>query len=562
MHEQFTNGVAPVESANILLDLSDPIDAILIDFKKDVACGNLPTAEEQLRLTMGVQRMDTESARALIRSHRGLVAAVAYGFKATGTESRELLLTGTGALIEAAETYSIRDSKEFNDHAIAIIGRSLAIYFPFPEVSTNPADTSQPRPIERFTHLMDDLQDDARLEDQRRQAAKGLQELLQPHVYRMLTYLHLPESEIGKLTGLTTGSLRYAAQIAKDKLGVQTREGVALAALERGVQFDIKRVPRDTEFSMREKDVVERLALRNSEIQDELQLSKKQVNLTVASLLRKTSARTRVELTLMGRSCYFKPAKEEIEPYPEVLEEFTPRERRVLQLLHLPAQAIADRLTNTYKRTITRNSVYDTISRARDKTDTSSVLDLTMELYRRGLRYDIREPKRPLVELMDSDQMRVIESLELPYKVISEANDIPVTDIEHLVWHMKQKTGARSRQELVLMMKAFDTGERRDPVHTPKEKLAAKLGIQALTGCNIELVAKYVREHDDPGERDLLSTYYLTDEPVIWRDVAAQLGVHAVTARSKAQRGVHKIRRRLDTEYPRILEPVAASSTD
>jgi DNA-binding NarL/FixJ family response regulator len=561
MHEQSTNGVAPVESANILLDPSDPIDTILIDFKKDVTFGNLPTAEDQQRLTMGVQRGDPESARELVKSYRGLMAAVAYGFKATGTESRELLLTGTGALIEAAETYSIRDSLEFNDHAINIIGRNLAIGFPLPEVSTSPADTSQPRPTERFFHLMDSLQDDVRLEAQRRQAANELQELLTPYVYRVLAYLHLRESEIGKLTGHTIGSIRYATQIAKEQLGGQTREGLALAALERGVQFDIKEVPRDTEFSTREKDVVERLAKRNPEIQVELQLSKKQVNSAVASLLRKTSARTRVELTLMGRLCYFKPAKVETEPYPEVLEEFTPRERRVLQLLHLPVQAIADRLTNTY-RTITVNSVYDTIGRARDKTDTSSVLALTMELYRRGLRYDIREPKRPLVELMDSDQMRVIESLELPYNVISEANGIPVTDIEHLVWHMKQKTGARSRQELVLMMKTFDTGERRDPVHTPREKLAAKLGIKALTGANIELVAKYVREHDDPGERDLLSAKYLIDEPVIWQEVADRLGVHVVTARSKGQRGVHKIRRRLDTEYPSILESVVASSTD
>ena len=157
MHEQFTNGLAPVESASILLDPSDPIDTILIDFKKDLACGNLPTAEDQQRLTMGVQRRDPESARELIRRDRVLVAAVAYGFKATGTDSRELLLTGTRALIEAAETYSIRDSKEFNDHAITVIGRSLAIDFPFPEVSTSPADTSRPRPVERFYHLMDSL---------------------------------------------------------------------------------------------------------------------------------------------------------------------------------------------------------------------------------------------------------------------------------------------------------------------------------------------------------------------------------------------------------------------
>jgi len=163
--------------------------------------------------------------------------------------------------------------------------------------------------------------------------------------------------------------------------------------------------------------------------------------------------------------------------------------------------------------------------------------------------------------MMDSEQMRVIELLELSYQGIHEATGIPVRDIELLVWRTKRKAGARSTQELALMMKAFDTGERRDPARTPRQKLAASLGIKALTDSNVELASEYVRQHDEPLERDLISAYYFVDEPALWHDVSKRHGVHEVTAATKARKGAAKISRKLRAEHPNIFAPVRVNPT-
>jgi DNA-directed RNA polymerase sigma subunit (sigma70/sigma32) len=160
-------------------------------------------------------------------------------------------------------------------------------------------------------------------------------------------------------------------------------------------------------------------------------------------------------------------------------------------------------------------------------------------LQRRGLEFDVPKQQRPLVEILNSVEMRVASSLDRPYEEIAASLGVDVDRINGLVDYLKFKTRARTRNELALIMAIYDRGERRDPdTRTNKEKLAFKLGLQSLKGCDIEVLLETVT----PSQRRYITAYYLTDEVISWRDIGNKFGVRRTAAMIMAREGIKRMR--------------------
>jgi hypothetical protein len=175
---------------------------------------------------------------------------------------------------------------------------------------------------------------------------------------------------------------------------------------------------------------------------------------------------------------------------------------------------------------------------AQVKTGTRNAASLVLELHNRGLKFDVRKPKKPLVEVLDAEEMTIARLLEFPYEVIADRLDITV-DLKRKVAGMKQRTGARSRAELTLMVRLFDTGERRRPQPSlPRDKLAAKLGLQTLQGCNVELLLERATTQR---QGELIRAYFLRDKPTSWAAACDKFGIKRAAAMQTAAEGVRNM---------------------
>jgi DNA-binding NarL/FixJ family response regulator len=369
---------------------------------------------------------------------------------------------------------------------------------------------------------------------------RRIKKLLTPDEYKVMSVLHLTDGEASERTGIAPANIPYFMKRAWDKLGTENRLSTALYLLKHGMKFDIERPADDVRFTLRERDVADRLELRNQDIAHDLDLSLDQVKATITSLRSKTGAKTRTELALISHMFPLKLAEEEAK-LPEILREFTPRQREVLQRLHLGLEEIAHQLD------ISPQAVRHLVDRVKDKTGHTNTVELALELQRNGVRYAIRKPKQPLVELWDSRDMEIVSSLGPPNKDIAESLDLPPQEVRDRIAEMQVKTRARTKVELALIMAAFDTGERRAPEPrpgdielSPRDKLAAKLGYKTLSTAEVSLLLQQVR----PRERRALAMYHDRDEPITWREASEQLEIEGYsTARSAASAGIARIRR-------------------
>ena len=220
---------------------------------------------------------------------------------------------------------------------------------------------------------------------------------------------------------------------------------------------------------------------------------------------------------------------------PEALKGFTKMEQKVLPLLFLSNAEIAKRLS------IPPYRVKNIVTRARAKLDPKppTATALAIELYQRGLRFDIKTPIMPLVELLTNEEMEVAKLIGLPYEQVAEKMNVTPNHIDTQVRWMRQKTGARTRTELALMILAYDTGERRPATNLPpSQSLAGQIGLTSLEGYDIDELLKPTT----PRQRQAITAFHLGERALTWQELGDELGTNPIAAYRLVQRGIHNMR--------------------
>ena len=154
-----------------------------------------------------------------------------------------------------------------------------------------------------------------------------------------------------------------------------------------------------------------------------------------------------------------------------------------------------------------------------------------------GVNYDIRTPEKPLTEVLSAKEIQLIEALVLPLEAREESLGISAVQETRMIRHMKRVTGARTREELALMMKIYDTGERPDDTDGKRE-LSRKLGLPSLRGCDIDRRLELV----DPRERKIIEARYLQEKLETWAEIGTRFGLHESTVFRISKKGTTKIR--------------------
>nr|MDP9212223.1 LuxR C-terminal-related transcriptional regulator [bacterium] len=326
------------------LDLSDPIDALLSEFIEEAEADRLPTGSEQRRLVMGVQRGDRECASELVKSHRGFVAAVVFPLKRPDISSKEILLTASQALIDAAQEFNYDGPVDFNDHAIIEVHRSVVA---LRDGEDSDAPDRLDKPMERLLCEAGEApaafrsRSAYRQELERRYTELGR---LTPSQLEILPTLHLSSHAAAEQTKKSVRGVMQLRTQAAGRLGLHNRIELALWAADQGVPFELKKRPPLDRFTIRERQVATRLSQEDREIAKDLELSVRQVRLSLASLQEKMAVESRIEVALMAREGFEPRPEELVDDTPEALRIFTPKQREVLELIHLPLAEIAEQL--------------------------------------------------------------------------------------------------------------------------------------------------------------------------------------------------------------------------
>jgi len=358
----------------------------------------------------------------------------------------------------------------------------------------------------------------------------------------VLPFLHLPGEEAAAALGIKVSTLQQRVFYGKQKIGAETREAFAIWALEHGVNYDVATPPPMDQFTLRERTIAHHLDKENPGIVNELTLSDKQVARGVMSLLRKTGAKNRTELALIARIYGFLPLEEEVSAAKtvEALEPFTEYQRPVISRLHLPREKISGELG------ITKYSVQGAIRRAMLIAGLSNKTELAIKLHEDGLQFAIRQPKRPLHELLTRDELDICMSLHLPYQEIADSHGLPRQRVNEWVSYMKAKTGARTRVELALMVRVFDTGRAKEPyrnIRPREERFFEALGIDPVPMEEALTWLQYATSR----QAEYIEAYYFSPEKVSWRAIGEQFIVHKATAILAAIRGLERIREQLNS---------------
>lgn len=419
----------------------DPILAGLIQFREDIEFNMLPDPEELDQLVRAVQQDESSTPtqqqlnrRQLIDRNAGLIAATTYPYMGHGIDSRTLLQKGNLAMVFAAMTYDFAEGAGFNDHAVSVMRRALNSSFP--TIVANP-ELEQGKPEEWIVEF---------IKDPYNPVISVVQKLsdLDTDIQKILPLLHLSRDEIKRESGLSGNAIRRAIRRAKEEWGVSSLAGVALRGLEMGVQFKELRTPQPLEdFTVRERLIGAHLDKSDDEISEIVLLKPTQLAADKQVLLKKMRARNRIEGAIIGRIYKFAPSDTELGN--PALREFTPHERQVIELLHLPVETIAEEVGSL------PNTITNTLNRLRKKTDTADNVQLARLLLRSGVKFDIPPPKAPL----DQAELKIASLLGPTHGAIAESSGTSIWHIHRTIPKMLRNTGAKCEVGLALMLEIY-----------------------------------------------------------------------------------------------------------
>lgn len=546
--ETYLAEVAGHEGPFTYLDPADPFDDLVIRYHEAFEDDVLPKGTEQRKMVTGLQDENIEAARELVQTHKSLIAAVAYPFKASGIQGGELLRAGTKALLAAAKTYDTYGAPSFDQYATEAIGDLLNLAYPAAlEGSVHTPITSVEDLILSMAKLK--VADNVDLQAMRRRKAMQPRfALLTPTEHEVLPLLHLSLSDIDEQSGMTGKNIVNHTSNIKGKIGADSREELALTAWEAGVPFRL-RVPSVgiEELTIRQRTVAMHLTKRNDEIAAEQGLSESQVRRDVTALLESTEARNRVELLLMAYEYHFEPTQDELAIYShEALQGFSEFQRPIAARIHMPIEEVALEVDRSEEAV--RNAVSRIVSRAGHKGQTARTA-LALDLFDRGFRFDVRPPTKPFAETLSAKELEVGRQLQFSSAEIAGSVDSiqSANGIESLISYIKGKTGARTRAELALQIRMYDTGESRPKYInelSSEERFFQALGIEPVP---LDVAHSWL-DHTTPKQAEYLEARFFSEKELSIQALANRFSVAKSTILATVARGLKNISEALEDQ--------------
>lgn len=515
----------------VLLTNDNPMEAVLLDYAKQINQDTGLTNAEQIELVRAVVQDLPYARHYLTEGNRGFLATVAYPFRAHSYDNTGDLMDIAGyGLLEAALRFDPKITHNFLNFAAPIVQGLLVQEFPWAEQRKLLIDEEEPiYTIIRFASNVKEARSKDELARKTEQDSLALLEepttILREHA-DILKYIHLPNAIIRDEFGITESQLYRVITDMCQLLGVENRSSLALLCVEAGIDFEVGPIPDTSSLRSIELAVAPLLHLRYEEVARIVGITEEEVNTISTRLRKKFGARSRTELVLMT-------AIAEIEPVESPLKRFTAFERKVLPYLHLKTDEIMSRTG------LSENAVNAAINRAAKTVGVDGRRSLALYLYNEGFDFEISKPKRPLVDVLDSDQMTFAKNLHLTDEELRKLTGLSDSTIHSNVYRFSKRLGARNRVELMLMAHMYDTGERREPdQRTKQEKLASKLGWGTL---DIERLQRLLDSINDK-QRTLVEAYYLSDEDVSWRAVSNEHNIPTTLAIVTARAGILRMR--------------------
>lgn len=549
------------------LDTADPIDRLLVDLSTQVTyrevvddgeqptiTDNLPTATEQHRLINGFKIGDLASTRQLIDSHLGLIAATAYPFKYKDIDPTELLRTGIRAFAKAAKTYDKDCGPTFYDYAIA------AVHAAYREAAPDLAGDSfveldEEHPMIGVYQFIDTLQipqdpDEIKAAERQNEAHKNRR--LTEAEREALPLLHLTEEGISEAIGTgDKASLQRSKRLVaslKLKLGASTKEEAALIALWRGITYELTIAPNIDDLNLDERLAAVRMWSSNEAVSEELEFNETKVQRIRSNIATKTGARSRAEIVLMAHEYGWEPTEEELNP-PDLslFEQMTDQEKQIVQLaLHMSDREIAEAIEGD----LNESAVGRIIGRLMDRASIqhNNRASLILKLHNQGMQFDVPILQEPVNNILYDEELKISRLLRLPYEKIIRKLKLGCTPerLGEIVYKARLKVGARSREELALMVKMYDDGSsgKDKSRENNKWRMANHLGVKTLSLCNVDALLAATTDL----QRQIITAYYLADGPKTMPEVCSQLGISKNSARLLASRGLASMRRKLESD--------------
>lgn len=369
----------------------------------------------------------------------------------------------------------------------------------------------------------------------------------------VLPLLQLEYKDAGQLLGGHSASyIEKRVRSAKNTLGLVTREQLAVWAFEHGIEFELPTAPNINNLPIRDRQVAALIHEPYPKIRDKLGLSNRQIHKAYARLLEATGAANKSQLALIAQAYHFEPFPEELEDNtPEILKQFTLRTQQCLQIIHHSTASIAKELGTS------KAVVWQALNEAKKAFGVENYEQLALFLANNGIELDIKQPKKPIREILSKDQLKVARLAHLEVQEIQEILGMNRSTIFDRLSLAKKRLGARSRPEVALMIRAYDDGKDKEDVQKTREEVFFELidippipKEQALAMLQA-LTPKYITEN----QADCIRDYYLAEEDVSWAQIASMRHTTSSAPDHNARQGIKKLKSILAEERERRTNP-------
>jgi len=296
-----------------LLTKNDPIEGAVLEYAIQINKNTAPTNAKQAELVRAVKHNLPYSRHNIIELNRGLLATIAYPFKAYSyDDTDELMDAASFALLEAAVKFDTRTDHGFVDFAAPIVQDALVGEVPWLKQNGLLSDDEQPiHTIIRFTSTVKNALTPTELllkaeQDQELSLRTAEVEPLSaftPFQQSVLPYINLSTQEIMQQTNLSQYNVGRAAFEAGKRVGVSGRKGLAAYLLERGFVFDIPAPTRPPNEILDSRQIVfaQNLHLSNDKLTQLTGVPENSIGPIILKLQKRLGAKTRVDLMLMAR---------------------------------------------------------------------------------------------------------------------------------------------------------------------------------------------------------------------------------------------------------------------
>ncbi|MEO6110024.1 MAG: hypothetical protein ABIP50_03380 [Candidatus Saccharimonadales bacterium] len=519
----------------------DPLDALLIRFQRQISKEETPSRAQQKEAVFALRRGDLDKADDIVTMNKGMIAALAYPYRAVSFDNFDQLMSvGESVLLEAAMTYNLRSTTTiFTEYAALLIDQAFQKEFPWTNGDAFIGDRK--KPTAALYQFMSTLERVDSLEERKAKQYQDNEptqaEVLLSHV-DWLQYINLPNVGVEKKTGMDISTFYKKMRTVQNQFSIPNRATLALACIDAGIVFDVPTLPEGVIFTDKQLDVISLTHYSYEDISEKLNTSFQAINDMTTLLKKKMKARSRTEMAIMARLNNLVPRVDEA---PDYLKVFTLFQREIIPHLLLEDTEAIMNVTG-----LSKDAVGGAVSRMLERVGLDKRRQLALYLYEHGYEFNIPEPIKPMADAFNTDRLYIYQNLDLTDDELVERTGVDVSRLHYDIAEGFRKTGARNRTELLLMARKYGHGEFATPPEkqTKEERLASKLGLVTLDHDHLNALLETIGVR----ERKLIKAYYFTDEHVTWRTVAVQYELGRTLSMVTARNGVMRLKRMLDAE--------------